>query len=265
MLTATRQAKTGYWIDSLKKNVYSLEEINYFLYHHIDLVYRDFFSDALFDYLETELGQPAMAEDLRAIALREGGIGDFIRYFLNESYFYNSWELSEISSLVAGIDNMGQAERMKIQGDSWFRAGNYNSAVRCYLDVLKTRGTEDVSDAFYAGTAYAIGTVYAMQFMCRNANTYFDYAYELAPDPVYARACLYMSILSGDDEELLSSIVKYKVSDDYLDTIKERIRATRSEVEASEETAEFFRNLEDDAFAAEVVEQWKNDYFNMLK
>ena len=90
MLTATRQAKTGYWIDSLKKNVYSLEEINYFLYHHIDLVYRDFFSDVLFDYIETELEQPAIAEDLRKISSDNGKIGEFIRYLLRESYYYNA-------------------------------------------------------------------------------------------------------------------------------------------------------------------------------
>jgi len=265
MLTATKQATTGYWIEALKKNVYSLEEINYFLYHHMDLVYRDFFSDALFDYIEQDLEQPAIAQDLREISLKNGGIGDFVRYLLSESYYYNSRELAQISALVAGIDNMGQAERMKVQGDSLYQSGFLNSALRCYLEILQRRDAEPVSDSFYARVAYSIGTIYARQFMCRSANTYFSLAYELSPDPAYARACLYMSLLTGDDEELLSSIVKYKISDDYLDAVRQRIKATRNETESSEEAQIFFQNLEDEAFARDMLEQWKNEYYTILK
>ena len=159
MLTATKQATTGYWIEALKKNVYSLEEINYFLYHHMDLVYRDFFSDALFDYIEQDLEQPAIAQDLREISLKNGGIGDFVRYLLSESYYYNSRELAQISALVAGIDNMGQAERMKVQGDSLYQSGFLNSALRCYLEILQRRDSEPVRDSFYARVAYSIGTI----------------------------------------------------------------------------------------------------------
>ena len=101
--------------------------------------------------------------------------------------------------------------------------------------------------------------------MCRSANTYFSLAYELSPDPAYARACLYMSLLAGDDEELLSSIVKYKISDDYLDAVRQRIRATRNETESSEETQLFFRNLEEETFARDMLEQWKNEYYTILK
>ena len=265
MLTATKQAKKGYWIDQLRISVYSLEEINYFIYHHIDLVYREFFSEELFAYVETELDQPAMAQDLRRIAERNGGIGDFVRYLLKESYYYNNSELAEISALVAGIDDMGQAERIKIQADSLMKNGSLGSALSCYLDILRNMDKEPVSDSFYARIAYSIGTIYARQFMCRSANTYFNRAYELSPDPVYARACLYMSILTGDDEELLSSIVKYKVNDDYLDAVKERVRATRAEIEGSSEAQAFFQDLNDDVFAEDLLKQWKKEYYRMQK
>ena len=231
----------------------------------MDLVYRDFFSDALFDYIEQDLEQPAIAQDLREISLRDGGIGDFVRYLLSESYYYNSRELAQISALVAGIDTMGQSERMKVQGDSLYQSGFLNSALRCYLEILQRREIEPVSDSFYARVADSIGTIYARQFMYRSANTYFSLAYELSPDPAYARACLYMSLLTGDDEELLSSIVKYKISDDYLDAVRQRIKATRNETESSEEAQIFFQNLEDEAFARDMLEQWKNEYYTILK
>ena len=65
MLTASKLGENGYWIESLHKHVFSLEEINFFLYNHIDLVYRDFFCPALFDYMEQELGLADMAKALQ--------------------------------------------------------------------------------------------------------------------------------------------------------------------------------------------------------
>ena len=50
-----RQTKTPYYIEAIKTNVYSLEEINFFIFNHINLVYREFFCDELFDYIEKEL------------------------------------------------------------------------------------------------------------------------------------------------------------------------------------------------------------------
>ena len=265
MLTALKLGKNGYWIESLQQHVYSLEEINYYLYNHIDLVYRDFFCPALYDYIEEELGLSEVAGDLRILEEKDGSTAEFVRYILNHSYYYNTRELADISSLVSGIDTMDRDDRLKIQGDSWMRSGNYNSALKCYLEVLRYRNPEEGRESFYARVAYAAGSIYARMFMCKSANSFFSMAYDLSPDPIYARACIYMSILSEDDEELLSAIVKFKVTDDYLDTIKRRVWATQSEIESAGETAAFLERMKEPGFAAETVARWKEAYYSMQK
>ena len=265
MLTATKQSKTGYWIEPLKKNLYSIEEINYFLYNHINLVYRDFFNEDLFSFIENNLEQPLMAKDLRNIAASGGTCADFVKYLLSESYYYNSRELADISALVAGIDTMTQAQRLKLEADGYYRAGNLNSALKLYLDILRDISDKENSDAFYAMTAYAIGTIYAAMFMCKSANSFFSYAHEIYPDPMYARACVYMSIISGDDEELLSSIVKFRISDDELDSMKERVRFMKHEIESSEEMERFTDSLKSSEYSNSLVEHWKSQYYEMLK
>ncbi|MCF0229746.1 MAG: hypothetical protein HUJ76_08675, partial [Parasporobacterium sp.] len=197
MLTATKQAKTGYWIEPLKLSVYSLEEINYFIYNHINLVYRDFFSDELFDYIGNELEQQEMAAELRNIAASGGNTGDFIKHILNGSYYYNGRELADISMLVAHIDTMSRAERVKIQCDAYYNAGNFNSALQCCFDILRNMETDNAGKTFYARIAYTAGRIYAKMFMVKSANAYFSMAYDLSPDPLYARASVYMSIIAG--------------------------------------------------------------------
>ena len=73
-----RQSNHPFYIKALDQNVYSLEEINYFIYNHINLVYRDFFSETLFEYIDIELGHKDIAEKLREIADNDGTVQDFI-------------------------------------------------------------------------------------------------------------------------------------------------------------------------------------------
>ncbi len=265
MLTATRQSEIGYWIEPLKKYIYSLEELNFFIFNYIQMVYKDFFCENLFAYIEQELGQPYMARDLRSMAAEGANAEEFIKYILNASFYYNSRELAAISNIVSGIDDLGEAERMMIQAETFYRAGNYNSAIRCCTDILENMNKEKLDEGFYARAAYTAGKAYARMFMQKSAVAYFAYAYELSPEPTYYKACIYMSIISHDDEALLESIVKFKISDDTLDSMRKRIYSLQHEIENSEEMQVFMQSIDSPDMQMQLVQQWKSDYYNMLK
>ena len=255
------QSKTPYYIEAIKTNVYSLEEINYFILHHINLVYRDFFSNSLFDYIETELGREDMAAALREMAERKADLKDFIVYILNESYYYSSSELSVVAAYVMNIDYMSDAERLKIEADGYYKIGKLGSALRVYFNILGDMENGDMSEAFYAKVAYSIGVIYARLFMSRNAISFFSYAYELYPDPAYARACVYIALVNNNEEELLETIRKFNISNDTLETIRARVRALRREIETSEDTVSFIYDFENGVNSQKIIDTWKEDYY----
>ena len=260
MIRASKTVKTGYMIEALGKKVYSLDEINYFLYSRIDLVYKDFFCPEFFDYLDNELGEKKMADALRQIHERNGAVHEFVRCVFEGSGFYSDSEINHISQLVMNIDSMGPLERLKIQGDKHYKNGNFTSAVRCYLEILNHMDDENLSDAFYGHIAYSVGVIYAKRFMTKSANTYFAYAYELYPDINYAKACLYMSMISGDDKEMLSAIMHYNLSDDVIDSVRMRLDAIKAEVEGSDEVRAFTKYFAQNT--EKVIDEWKNEYYN---
>ncbi len=256
-----RQSQNPYYIEAIKTNVYSLEEINYFIFNHINLVYRDFFCDALFDYLETELGREDMAADLRKLAEGGADLRDFIRYILKESYYYSGNELSVVSAYVMNIDSMSESERLRIEADGYTKMGKLDSALRVYFDILGRMDSENLSEAFYARIAYSIGVIYAKLFMGHNANSFFGYAYELYPDPSYARACVYMALINNDEEELLNTIIKYNISDDTLEAVRARVGSLRREIETSEETVNFIYDFENGINSQNIIDNWKEEYY----
>ena len=258
------QSKTPYYVEAIDTNVYSLEEINYFLYNHINLVYREFFCEELFSYIENELGRSSLAVALRQMDKDGAGIQELVIYVLKNSGYYSAEELSNISGAVLKIDNMSRIERLTIEADSLFGQGRYEAALHIYLDVLRYRKTDGGDDHFYARVAYSIGKIYARLFMSRNANTYFSYAYELDQDAVYARACVYMSIINEDDEELLHTIQKYKVSDEALSAIRRKVEYLKDIIRKEDETREFAAGLKNDEQCTGAVDHWKNEYYRML-
>jgi len=259
-----KSSEVPYFIKAINTNVYSMEEINYFVYNHINLVYRDFFSEELFEYMEKQLGRRDMAEGFREIAKNNGSVQDFIKYLFVESYYYSIHEMNLIQNYVLNIDNMTKAERLKIEADNRFKEGKLESALRIYFEILNGTGEEKMSEAFYARVAFSIGIIYAKLYMSKNANAYFSYAYDIYPEPAYAKACVYMGLINNDESELLKSIIKYQITDDALEAIRERVGALRREIETSKETVDFIFHFTGEDNRGEILEDWKNDYRNML-
>lgn len=261
----SKQSDNPYRIAAVDVNVYSLEEINYFLYNHMNLVYREFFCNDLFDYIENELEEKQMADALRSLDRSDASVRDMILYVLKESGYYSADDLASVADLLMNINNLSRNERMLIEAESMMKQKRFGTALHIYLDILGTRDPEDCSnDMFYARIAFQTGVVYAKMFMCRNANTYFSMAYDLYQDPLYAKAGVYMSIIGEDEEELLRNIIKYKVSDEALAVIKDHIEKARTQIENSEG----FRAFENEIDGAEGLEKqiakWKNEYYTML-
>ena len=92
-----KQSNTPYYIQAIEKNVYSLEEINYFIVSHMNLVYREFFCDSLYDYIENELGERAVAERLRALDQGDASVRDLIMCILKSSGYYTAEEIGRAS------------------------------------------------------------------------------------------------------------------------------------------------------------------------
>ena len=259
--TCGMQSKNPYYVEAIKTNVYSLEEISFFIFNHINLVYRDFFCRELFDYIETELGREDLARQLRKLDRKKAELKDFIACLLKGSSYYSSSELSVVAAYVMNIDHMSEAERLKIEADGYYKIGKLESALRIYFEILNNMEKENLSEAFYSKIAYAIGMIYARLFMGHNANSFFGYAYELYPDPAYARACVYMALINNDDEELLNAIIKFNISDDMLTALRARVGALRREIETSDETVNFIYDFENGINSQKIIDNWKEEYY----
>ena len=84
----TMHSDKPYFIKEVNKNIYSIEEISYYLYNYLYLIDDKFFSDELIEYIEKELDQPNIAAGIKQIILH-GQNGRKIRAPSGRSLFQN--------------------------------------------------------------------------------------------------------------------------------------------------------------------------------
>lgn len=259
------QSDKPYYIQAVDVNVYSLEEINYFIYNHMNLVYREFFCSDLFDYIENELKEKEIADRLRQMDESGASVRDMIVYIIKASDYYSAEDINAVSELIININNLSRNERMMIEADSMMKQKHYGTALHIYLDILGTRDPADETGGrFYARVAFLTGVVYAKMFMCRNANTYFQMAYDLYEDPMYAKAGVYMSMICNDEEELLKAIIRYKVSDEALEAMKKHLEKAEAQTVADAEYVKFENEIAGEDGIEKQIAKWKNEYYTML-
>lgn len=262
--TCTKQSARPYYIEPMDINAYSLEEINYLVYNHMNLIYRDFFNDALLNYLTYELDQGETAKKLRELRDAGASIKELIMCLFTESRYYFADDISKIADTVTNINNITRSERLLMEAGNHIKEKRYGSALHIFKDILNERGGDAGSDSFLAKVAFSAGTIYAKLFMCRNANEYFAKANEYFPDEMYARACVYTSIICEDNEELLRTIIKYKITDEELDRIKSHIEHLKGAISSENGYRALYDAMSDEDKAEKQIAKWKNEYYNML-
>ena len=88
----TIHTEKPFYIKEINKNIYSIEELSYYLYNNLYLIEDQFFSEELIDYIENELGLTTIASGIRQIIANKGELGEKISFVIKNSGYYTEKE-----------------------------------------------------------------------------------------------------------------------------------------------------------------------------
>lgn len=171
-----KTADIPFFIEEKKVNLYSLEELCYYLCQSAEVLSEHFFDEKLLNWMERELHLPKMCEQLRQ------GIGqkknDFwcMETVLWESGYYTKAELEEIRKTANQLIQAKPEERRKLKADKLLSDGRYQSAVREYQLLLMQENPEKILES---KIWHNMGTGYAGQFLFARAAECYEKAYAL--------------------------------------------------------------------------------------
>jgi len=233
LMICTMQARRPYFIKEINKNIYSIEELSYYLYNYLYLVDDSFFSDNLIDYLETVLEQKSIADGLRQLSERGGTLGEKISFVIKNSGYYFHKEADELERHLVMLNSKTSAERIKAKADILMENHKYNLAIVFYKNIVNKGRNGEVENEFYGNVYNNLGVAYARMFEFQSAASCFRSAYKISGEMAILDNLIRADLMDANEQRLNLDQSQYKLSDMAINRIRAEIVSIKAHVHTS--------------------------------
>ena len=177
-----QRTKTPCFVEQAGLNLYSLEELSYFLYHNICLADRRLFDERLSRWLREEFGCTKLAEQIEKRKTSGAGIQDLVLPVVEAGGFFSGQEIAELRERLKGLAKLQEQERLKLRADELLNNRNEWAAMEEYRHILKMHQNSRLGLAFYGAVWNNLGVCYARQFLFAEAAECFETSCEYQED-----------------------------------------------------------------------------------
>lgn len=181
LLCGQELAAVPYYIENALLNVYSLEELCYYLQNNIDLVEPSFMEEELIYWIRTELKLTTLAEQLTKIMEEGGGLSVFVSTLAAGCNYCSREEIAVMQEKLSAFENKSETECRKIRADRFLEKKRYRT---CILEYKRLLELPEVTGMFEGNIYHNLGTAYAGLFLFQDAVDCYRKAYEKNQNPV---------------------------------------------------------------------------------
>lgn len=249
-----------YYIDQASLNVYSLEELSYYIGHNLYLLDAGFMSEELCGWVDRELGLTRTAEKLREIYKRNGSLSEFVTVLLSESGYCSPEQIRQISMNLTELEYKSEYECGKMRADRYVENGRYVNAIYEYRKLLDAKEGQD--EVLVGNIWHNLGRSYAGLFLFEEAVPCFMNAYGYNLNPESLRECLYACRCMRDNNRIQRIAAAKNLSEEQLGEIMDEI----TEISRMDDIRQFGEQLEEWLAAGSeqeiirILDEWKDTY-----
>lgn len=129
-------AANPYFIEDGALNVYSLEELSYYIAHNVYLLNAEFASKELCLWIGGELGARDLEKQLLDTLSNQAPLHIFIGQILNYSGYLTSVEIRDLLQAIASFENKSPTECQKMRADRLMEKDKIVDAIFEYEKML---------------------------------------------------------------------------------------------------------------------------------
>lgn len=203
-LCRNKTARHPFYLESISTNLYTVEELCYFLYHNPFLIDDSVLNSSLTRWMAEELDMPETALLMERAMKERGSLADCILPLFQKTQYLSAGELSRYRKTLDTLGSVSPSERLKRKGDALAQNGKYTEAIRIYHEALsdfQEEGNRQWNQSFRAVVWYNTGVVKMQLFDYEEGTDAFLRAWKLNPEEPYALAYLEALRLTLPDEK----------------------------------------------------------------
>lgn len=268
LLLCGKRTTNPYIIKEAGINIYTIEELCYYLYNNTYMVGSEFFCYELVRFIEAELELPSLAQRLKYGIDHKSDLTTMVLEVLSSNGYYSPEERQNIEKTLTALGSKSKAERMKAMADMLLDRKRYVSASNAYKDILNSKD-EVYETSFIAGIWNNIGVIYTKQFLFEDAVKCFRTACDINRQEEYFDNLVCAAIFSRNDGLIEDITAQYQIGEGMMEHYIKAIESNRKLLVRSKEFTELKDRLLYDGskeLAAykkdiqKVLDMWKEEY-----
>jgi len=177
-----KRSKTPFFVEQAGLNLYSLEELAWFLYHNICLADRQMFDDRLCRWIGEEIHYPELAKRIQNGIASGTNFQNLVLSVVGAVDLFNNRQLAELGDRLKGLSSLQEQERLKMRADELLDNRNEWAAIEEYQHILRMHQNNRLGMEFYGAIWNNMGVCYARQFLFAEAAHCFEVSCEYHPD-----------------------------------------------------------------------------------
>lgn len=262
-------ALTPYHFRLTDTNVYSMEEVCYYIWHNIYMIQEEVFDREFVMWIEKELHMEETSHKLACLIQDHKNLKDIVVTICCSCDYYDEEEINALIRLMDEIEQMPAYARKKHKGDTYLACRSYEKALEEYEKVFESDEILHAEKEAYGSIFHNMGVAYSNLAEFRKAAEYFLKAYEQNKKDASLSQGLFALRLSKDVEGYKKALVDFDVSPEkQLQWEKEYTQVISQSSQCREALKiEKLRNVMKSGNVAEYYDKvhkyvldWKNEY-----
>ena len=202
-LCQVKKARHPYFIESISTNIFTIEELCFYLEKNIYLLDQTIINEKLLDWIRDELGLVRLYRKLYEQLENGETIGNFILPIFKEIGYLSHDEFRELQEKIRTIEIQPEDLRRKMKADYLVEYRMYNNAIQEYATLLKNRNPGKMGVQFYAAVYANLASAYARLFLFEEAADCLWKSYEtVRSNEIYRRYLATISLFLSRERRL---------------------------------------------------------------
>lgn len=262
-------AALPYYVEGIGMNLYSMEELSYYIMSNTFLLDHSFMCEELCTWVEKQMGLYKLAEQLRDIMRGNGLLSDFVLAILKQNGYCTMKEMQDIVFTIRQMEEKSDFECNKIRADQLMEKKKYLAGIYEYRRLLDSPDAKEASALLRGNIWHNLGTAYARLFLFEEAGKCYEEAYKFNESRESLRECLLCFKCMHDETGFIRKAMEQNIDEMGMQEIRNEL----SIASRSEQLEQFENHLEDLAQAnegstknqakteiADIIFQWKEEY-----
>ncbi len=211
---AGRVAKVPYHFRLTKTNVYSIEEVCYYIRHNIYMMQEEIFDRNFVMWVRSELHMEETADKLERLIQEQHDIRDIVVTICCSCDYYEEEEIKELVHIMEKMDHLPMYERKKRKGDHYLCCQSYEKAIEEYEKIFESDEILQAEAVTYGALFHNMGVAYVNIGEFHKASELFLKAYEKNNREESLAQCLYALRLCKDVKSFKKLIGDLEISNE---------------------------------------------------